>query len=68
MPSAKPFVFICGPDDFLVGRLGKERFEAMAKEAGADDFSREILSGFANNVDEVETAVNRFRDSVQTVA
>jgi DNA polymerase III subunit delta len=68
MPAAKPFVFICGPDDFLVGRLGKERFEAMAKEAGADDFSREILSGFANNVDEVETAVNRFRDSVQTVA
>lgn len=68
MPGAKPFTFICGPDDFLVGRLGKERFEAMAQEAGADDFSREILSGFANNVEEVETAVNRFRDSVQTVA
>lgn len=68
MPGAKPFTFICGPDDFLVGRLGKERFEKMAQEAGADDFSREILSGFANNVEEVETAVNRFRDSVQTVA
>lgn len=68
MPSAKPFVFICGPDDFLVGRMGKERFEKMATEAGADDFSREIVSGFANNVDEVAAAVNRFRDAVQTVA
>lgn len=68
MPSAKPFVFICGPDDFLVGRTAKERFEAMANEAGADDFSREIVSGFANNVDEVAAAVNRFRDAVQTVA
>lgn len=48
--------------------MGKERFEAMASEAGADDFSREIVSGFANNVDEVATAVNRFRDAVQTVA
>jgi len=68
MPDAKPFAFICGPDDFLVGRLGKERFEKMAQEVGADEFSREIVNGFANNVEEVETAVNRFRDSVQTVA
>ena len=68
MPAAtKPFVFICGPDDFIVNRLGKERFETLAAEAGADDFSREIVSGFAANVDEVETAVNRLRDAVQTV-
>lgn len=67
MPEPKPFQFICGADDFLVGRLGKERFEALAQEAGADDFAREIVNGFANNVDEVETAVNRFRDAVQTV-
>jgi DNA polymerase-3 subunit delta len=64
---AKPFTFICGADDFLVGRLGKERFEALATAAGADDFAREIVGGFANNVEEVETAVNRFRDAVQTV-
>jgi DNA polymerase-3 subunit delta len=64
---AKPFIFICGADDFLVGRMGKERFDALASAAGADDFAREIVSGFANNVDEVETAVNRFRDAVQTV-
>ena len=68
MPAAtKPFAIFCGPDDFIVNRLGKERFEALATEANADEFSREIISGFANNVDEVEAAVNRFRDAVQTV-
>jgi DNA polymerase III subunit delta len=66
MPS-KPFIFICGADDFLASRLGKERFEELAQKAGADEFAREIVNGFANNVDEVETAVNRFRDAVQTV-
>ena len=68
MPAAtKNFVFICGPDDFLVNRVGKERFEALATEANADEFSREIVSGFAANVDEVESAVNRFREIVQTM-
>jgi DNA polymerase-3 subunit delta len=68
MPAAtKNFAFICGPDDFIVNRLGQERFKALAAEAGADDFSREIISGFAANVDEVGAAVNRFRDAVQTV-
>jgi len=68
MPAAtKNFAFICGPDDFIVNRVGQERFEALATEAGADEFSREIVSGFAANVDEVETAVNRFRGVVQTV-
>jgi DNA polymerase-3 subunit delta len=65
--SAKAFTFVCGPDDFLVGRIGKERFDAMVAEAQADEFSREVINGFAGNVDEVETAVNRFRDAVQTV-
>src|SRR5882724_10659112 len=67
MADDKPFMFICGPDDFLVNRLGKQRFEAMASEV-TDEFSREILSGFSNNVGEVEATVNRFRESVQTVA
>ncbi|MBI2496841.1 MAG: DNA polymerase III subunit delta [Opitutae bacterium] len=66
-PAAKSFAFICGPDDFIVNRLGQERFAALAAETGADEFSREIISGFAANVDEVATAVNRFRDAVQTV-
>lgn len=69
MPKAttKAFTFVCGPDDFLVNRLGKERFDALVAEAQADDFSREVINGFAGNVDEVEAAVNRFRDAVQTV-
>ena len=68
MATAPPnFIFICGADDFIVNRLGKERFDALVAEAQADDFSREVVSGFAVNVDEVETAVNRFRDAVQTV-
>lgn len=68
MPDpSKPFTFVCGPDDFLVNRVGKERFEQLATKAQADDFAREIVNGFAGNVDEVETAVNRFRDAVLTM-
>ncbi|HEY0947170.1 MAG TPA: DNA polymerase III subunit delta [Opitutaceae bacterium] len=66
--ATKPFTFICGADDFLVGRLGREHFDALVAAAQADEFSREIISGFAANVGEVETAVNRFRESVQTVS
>ncbi len=65
--SAKNFTFICGSDDYLVNRLGKARFEELAQEI-TDEFAREVLSGFANNVGEVETALNRFRESVQTVS
>ena len=61
-----PFIFICGADDYLVNRLGKERFDGLAREV-ADEFSREIISGFAGNVDEVGAAVGRFRESVQTI-
>ena len=68
MPAAttRNFSFICGQDDFLVGRMGKKRFDDLAGET-TDEFSREIVNGFALNVDEVESAVNRFRESVQTV-
>jgi DNA polymerase-3 subunit delta len=65
--AAKPFIFICGPDDFLVNRLGKERYEALA--AGVtDEFSREVLNGLANNVGEVEAVVSRLREAVQTIS
>jgi DNA polymerase III subunit delta len=67
MAAVKNFTFICGADDFLVGRLGKERYDALAARV-TDEFSREIISGFAANVSEVESAVNRFRDAVQTVS
>ncbi len=68
MPSvtAKNFSFVCGQDDFLVGRMGTKQFEELSGGT-ADEFSREVVSGFAANVDEVETAVNRFREAVQTI-
>src|SRR5580658_1447500 len=68
MPVAatRTFSFVCGQDDFLVGRLGKKRFDELAGET-TDEFSREIVNGFAANVDEVERAVNRFREAVQTL-
>jgi DNA polymerase III subunit delta len=67
MPAPKTFAFVCGADEFLVQRTGQQRFDALAAETGADEFSREIISGFAGNVGEVESAVNRFREAVQTV-
>lgn len=67
MATSKKFTFICGSDDFLVGRLAKERFETLAAET-PDEFARETINGFAANVGEVESAVNRFRDAVQTVS
>jgi DNA polymerase-3 subunit delta len=67
MPAVPRFTFICGPDDFLVGRAGQERFAALVQAAGVDEFSREIVSGFAANVSEVEASINRFRETVQTV-
>ncbi len=65
--AGKNFTFICGADDFLVGRVGRERHGKLVAEI-PDEFSREVISGFANNVGEVEAAVNRFRESVQTVS
>jgi len=64
-PSA--FSFICGADDFLVVRAGKERFEALVTEANADEYSREVISGFAANISEVEACINRFREALQTM-
>ncbi len=64
--ATKTFTFVCGPDDFLVGRLGRERFAALAAET-ADEYSREVIDGFAANVSDVTTAIARFRESVQTM-
>jgi DNA polymerase-3 subunit delta len=69
MPAAattRNFSFICGQDDFLVGRMGRRRFEELSGDT-ADEFSQEVVNGFAANVDEVEAAVNRFREAVQTM-
>ena len=64
--AEKPFIFIGGADDFLVERAGKERFERMT--AGIeDDFAKEIVDGYANNVAEVEKAVGLFVQAVDTL-
>ena len=67
MAVARPFTFLCGADDFLVGRVARERFDALATEV-PDEFAREVVNGFAGNVGEAAGAVNRFREAVQTVA
>jgi len=67
MAVARPFTFLCGADDFLVGRLARERLDALAAEV-PDEFAREVVNGFAGNVGETAAAVNRFREAVQTVA
>jgi DNA polymerase-3 subunit delta len=63
--NEKRFTFVCGSDDFLAGRAGKERFEQLA--AGTGEFSREVLAGFCATVGDVETVVRRFREAVQTL-
>ncbi|MBI5689795.1 MAG: DNA polymerase III subunit delta [Verrucomicrobia bacterium] len=65
--AARKFILVCGTDDFLVGRAARERYEALAADV-PDEFSRETVNGFAANVSEVETAVNRFREAVQTIS
>ena len=64
--TTRNFSFICGQDDFLVGRMGRRRFDELSGDA-PDEFSQEVVNGFAANVDEVEAAVNRFREAVQTM-
>jgi DNA polymerase-3 subunit delta len=67
MSTTKPFTFICGQDDYLVGRMGAERFAGLTADL-ADEFAQETVNGFAANMGEVEAALNRFRESVQTVS
>lgn len=68
MPAAKtpPFTLVCGPDDFMVSRSSQELWQEMVKEV-EDDFGREIISGAAGNVGEVEAAVGQFLSALQTI-
>jgi len=63
----KPFTFICGDDDFLVSREGQAAFAEMTKEI-TDDFAKETIDGAAQNVGEVEAALNQFRSATQTLS
>ncbi len=65
MPE-KPFIFIGGNDDFLVGRAGKESFAELT--AGIDDdFGKEIVDGYANRVEDVEAVLVQFTQAVETL-
>ena len=68
MPATlRSFAFVCGDDDFLVARRGRERFTALA--AGlTDEFSREIIEAAVQNLGELEAVLNRFRSAVQTLS
>ena len=46
--------------------MGRKRFDELSGD-NVDEFSREIVNGFAANVDDVEAAVNRFTEAVQTI-
>jgi DNA polymerase-3 subunit delta len=61
------FTFICGDDDYLVQDRGRQCFNRMIEETGADEFGQEIIEGGAGNFSEVETAVKAFIHSVQTL-
>lgn len=62
---AHTFTFVCGSDDFLVGRAGAEKWAALSD--GLDEFSREVISGYVAVVDDVASVVKRFREAVQTL-
>ena len=64
--KAKPFIFVCGPDEFLVNRLSATLFKEKVAHV-ADEFGREIVAGDAQTTGEVETAVVRFQQAVQTL-
>ncbi len=60
------FTFICGGDDFLVSRLGKSMVAERSRDLESE-FSQEIVSGTANTVEEVVTAVTQLRQALQTL-
>ncbi len=68
MPATtKSFTFICGDDDFLVSRRGRELFAEMS--AGlSDEFSRETIEGRVQNLEELEIVLKHFRAAVQTIS
>lgn len=58
---------ICGDDDYLVTREGRQCYEALAATV-QDEFSREVISGACQNLEEMDQALSRFRAAVQTLS
>ncbi len=65
--TAKLFTFICGDDDFLVSRRGRELFTELSVGL-TDEFSREVIEGRVQNLDELEIVLKYFRAAVQTIS
>ncbi|MCB1655428.1 MAG: DNA polymerase III subunit delta [Pseudomonadales bacterium] len=59
--------FIAGDDEFLVTRSGKEAFEKLCREQG-EACTPEVIDAQAQNVSEVEVALQRFNEAVQTLS
>ncbi len=59
--------FICGDDDFLIHREGQVVFGEMTRGL-EDDLSREVINGMAQNLDEAEKIIERFRSAVMTLS
>lgn len=64
-PTAR-FLFIGGPDDFLVSREANEVWKLMEAEL-PDELSREVVNGAANVVEDVKLLVDRFLGAVGTI-
>lgn len=64
--SEPKFIYVSGPDDYLAHRAASKAWEEMSA-AVEDDFSKEIISGHAGKVEDVEQIVNRFREATQTL-
>lgn len=58
------FHFICGNDDYLVNREAKKLFDKHSIGL-ADDFSKEIIDGTAQNLDKLELILKQFIESIQ---
>ncbi len=65
--SNAPITFICGADDFLVGRQARKVWEQLTA-AVTDAHACEIVDGQAGNAEEVEKAVSQFASAVQTMS
>lgn len=64
--SNSKITFICGEDDFLVKQCGATLFNAWTKDL-QQELSKEIVSGLANQVSEVEAAVDQVCEALLTL-
>ena len=66
--SIAKFSFICGDDDFLVSERAENWFKSSKSNTinVSEDFSKEIINGQANNIEEVRLVLARFKEALMT--